>query len=86
VGLGTEILFVLMLGLLVLGPKQLHSCWNAWHGLRLSSKRQPAASSLNWARNLMLRIGTAKPTVRMNWLGASDPSSGTRYRNSKPAD
>jgi Sec-independent protein translocase protein TatA len=25
VGLGTEILFVLMLGLLVLGPKQLHT-------------------------------------------------------------
>jgi Sec-independent protein translocase protein TatA len=25
VGLGTEILFILMLGLLVLGPKQLHT-------------------------------------------------------------
>jgi Sec-independent protein translocase protein TatA len=25
VGLGTEILFILMLGLLVLGPKQLHA-------------------------------------------------------------
>ena len=26
-GLGTEILFVLMLGLLVLGPKQMHTLW-----------------------------------------------------------
>ena len=26
-GLGTEIMFVLMLGLLILGPKQMHALW-----------------------------------------------------------
>jgi hypothetical protein len=30
VGLGNEILFILMLGLLVLGPKQLHASWGMW--------------------------------------------------------
>src|ERR1700732_570949 len=40
-----------------------------WRGLKLRSKRRAAASNLNWARNLIMPIGAAKPIARMNQLG-----------------
>jgi hypothetical protein len=58
VGLGTEILFMAMLGLLVLGLKQLHTLLG--HG-----KRPAAASRLNSWRNSTLRIGLKRLIVRM---------------------
>src|ERR1700732_3053263 len=59
-------------------------CWDAWHGLKLSSKRQAAASSLNLRRNSMLRITRVRLRPRMNWWGTSEPSSDPRHRNSEP--
>ena len=43
-GLGTEIMFVLMLGLLVLGPKQLHSLLR--HVARAKAQFEEASRSL----------------------------------------
>ena len=44
VGFGMEILFVLMLGLLILGPKRLHTiCWPTWRGLTLNSRMRRVA-------------------------------------------
>jgi Sec-independent protein translocase protein TatA len=45
VGLGTEILFVLMLGLLVLGPKQLHALLK--HVARAKAQFEEASRGLN---------------------------------------
>jgi Sec-independent protein translocase protein TatA len=36
VGFGTEILFMLMLGLVVLGPKRLHAMAGTWPELKLN--------------------------------------------------
>jgi Sec-independent protein translocase protein TatA len=44
VGLGTEILFILMLGLLVLGPKQLHTLLG--HVARAKAQFEEASRSL----------------------------------------
>jgi Sec-independent protein translocase protein TatA len=43
VGLGTEILFILMLGLLILGPKQLHTLLG--HVVRAKAQFEKASRS-----------------------------------------
>ena len=85
-GLGTEILFVLMLGLLVLGPKQLHTLLGRVARAKARVRRgKPQLQVSTWRRNSMLRITRARLRPRMNWLGTSEPSSDPRYRNSEPA-
>jgi Sec-independent protein translocase protein TatA len=44
VGLGTEILFILMLGLLLLGPKQMHTLLG--HVVRAKAKFEEASRGL----------------------------------------
>jgi Sec-independent protein translocase protein TatA len=55
VGLGTEILFVLMLGLLVLGPKQLHTLL----GRVARVKAQLQEASRNFKSQLASEFDTA---------------------------
>jgi hypothetical protein len=58
VAFGTEILFMLMLGLVVLGPKRLQPCWDTWSELKLNSRMRRAALSLSSRENSTLRLGT----------------------------
>jgi Sec-independent protein translocase protein TatA len=57
VGLGTEILFVLMLGLLVLGPKQLHGLL----GHLARAKAQLEVASRSFKSQLAAELDAADP-------------------------
>ncbi len=50
-GFGMELISLLMLGLLILGPKRLHTIWPMWRGLRLNSRKLHGASSLSSRQN-----------------------------------
>jgi Sec-independent protein translocase protein TatA len=56
VGLSTEILFIVMLGLLVLGPKQMHTLLGHVARANAQFERRVAASSLSSRRNSTLGI------------------------------
>ena len=56
-GLGTEILFVLMLGLLVLGPKQLHTLL----GRVARAKAQFEETSRGFKSQLAAELDAASP-------------------------
>ena len=83
-GLGMEILFVLVLGLLVLGPKQLHTLL----GHLARAKAQFEETSRGFKSQLAAEVDAARhdgeTETHKNWLGTSDTSSDPRYRNSKP--
>lgn len=85
-GLGTEILFILMVGLLILGPKQLHTLLGhvARAKAQFEEASRTAVSRLSSWRNSRLRIRREKRMLRMNWLGTGEPSSDSRHRNSEP--
>jgi len=83
-GLGTEILFILMLGLLLLGPKQMHTLLGHMARAKAQLERRGAASSLSSRRNSMLRRRRGKLILRTNWLVTSELSSDTTYPNSEP--
>jgi Sec-independent protein translocase protein TatA len=56
VGFGTEILFILMLGLLILGPKQLHTLLE--HVAR--AKAQFESASRGFKSQLATELGAAR--------------------------
>jgi uncharacterized repeat protein (TIGR03803 family) len=65
VGFGTEILFMLMLGLVVFGPKRLHAMAGTWPELKLNSRthRLPAAPSESVPFPSELCFGTSQEGV-----------------------
>ncbi len=71
-GLGTEILFMLMLGLVVLGPKRLHAMLG--HVARAKAELENATRgiSLNLRPNSRSRPWTGKLVVHLNWLESSE--------------
>jgi Sec-independent protein translocase protein TatA len=74
VGLGTEILFMLMLGLLVLGPKQLH----ALLGHVTRAKAQFEEASRGFKSQLAAELDAVHQegeTDSSNALGTSEPCS-----------
>ena len=82
-GLGTEILLILMLGLLVLGPKQLHKLL----GQVARAKAQFEEASRGFKSQLAVELDAAHQegeTDVSNVVGASEPSSDPRYRNIEP--
>jgi Sec-independent protein translocase protein TatA len=85
VGFGTEILFILMLGLLVLGPKRLHAMLG--HVARAKAELENATRGMKsqLATELDAAPRTAKPIALTNQLETSEPSSHSRYRNSESA-
>jgi Sec-independent protein translocase protein TatA len=84
VGLGTEVLFILMLGLLVLGPKQLHTLLG--HMARAKAQFEEASRGFksHSRRNSTLRSRRERLMLRMNWLGTSELSSAPQYRSGEP--
>jgi Sec-independent protein translocase protein TatA len=84
VGFGTGILFMLTLGLVVLGPKRLHAM--------LGQVARAKAELENATRGIKSQLGAeldavpreAKPIACLNQLGISEPSSDSRYRKSEP--
>ena len=79
-GLGTEILFILMLGLLVLGPKHLH----ALLGHVARAKAQFEEVSRGFKSQLAAELDAVHQdgeTDVSNVVGASEPSSDPRYLN-----
>jgi Sec-independent protein translocase protein TatA len=68
-GFGTEILFILMLGLLVLGPKQLHTLL----GNVARAKAQFAEASRGFKSQLKAELDVAHPESE---IGASDELDG----------
>lgn len=82
-GFGTEILFVLVLGLLVLGPKQLHTLLG--HVVR--AKAQFEEASRGFKSQIAAELDAAHQAGDAdvsNVVGTSEPSSDPRYRNSEP--
>ncbi|MGA2694760.1 MAG: hypothetical protein ABSE92_01790 [Terriglobales bacterium] len=64
-GFGTEILFIVMLGLLVLGPKQLYSM--------LGRAARTRAELENAVRGIKAQLAAElKRMARLNWLGSSE--------------
>jgi len=84
VGLGTEILFIVMLGLLVLGPKQLHTLL----GHMARAKAQFEEASRGFKSQLVAELDTThqerETDAPHELVGTSEPSSDPRYRNSEP--
>ncbi len=83
-GFGTEILFILMLGVLVLGPKQLHTLLG--HVPR--AKAQLDEASRGFKSQLAAELDAAhregKTDTSHELLENSESSSDPRYRNSQP--
>ena len=81
-GFGTEVLFILMLGLLVLGPKQLHTLLG--HVARAKAQFEEASRGLKsqLAAELDARHQEAETDAPDELIGASEPSSDYPYRSS----
>jgi Sec-independent protein translocase protein TatA len=75
VGLGTEILFILMLGLLVLGPKQMHTLLG--HVARAKAELENATRGLKsqLAAELDAAPGAATADCSHVLIGNCDPCS-----------
>jgi Sec-independent protein translocase protein TatA len=84
VGLGTEILFILALGLLVLGPRRLHTL--VGHVARAKAQFEEASRGLK--SQLEAELDATHQDRETNTshelVGTSEPSSDPRYRNSEP--
>jgi Sec-independent protein translocase protein TatA len=85
VGLGTESLFMITLGLVVLGPKRLHAMIG--HVARAKAELENATRSIESQLGAELNepLRKAKPVAPTNQERTSEPSSDTGHRNSKPA-
>lgn len=83
-GFGMEILFVLVLGLLVLGPKRLHTILG--HVAQAKAELENAARGLKSQLAAELDATHQEKTIelRRNRVGIREPSSDPRYRNSEP--
>lgn len=82
-GLGTEILIILLLGLLVLGPKQLHKLLG--HVARARAQFEEA--SRGFKSQIAAELDAAHQlgeTDVSHVVGTSEPFSDPRYRNSEP--
>jgi Sec-independent protein translocase protein TatA len=84
VGLGTEILFILALGLLILGPRRLHTL--VGHVARAKAQFEEASRGLK--SQLEAELDATHQDRETNTshelVGTSEPSSDPRYRNSEP--
>ena len=78
-GLGTEILFILMLGLLVLGPKQLHTLLG--HVAR--AKAQFEEASRGFKSQLATEFDAMHHEAKT--VGISEPSADTPHRDETTA-
>jgi hypothetical protein len=58
VGFGTELLFIVALGLVVLGPKRLHIVWHTRRGLKLNLTRQAGGTKFQLAAHSKMRLRT----------------------------
>jgi Sec-independent protein translocase protein TatA len=65
-GLGTEILFILILGLLLLGPKQLHRLLGDAGRAKAQFEETSRRFKSQLAADTMLRIGREKQTYEAN--------------------
>ena len=83
-GLGTEILFILALGLLILGPRRLHTL--VGHVARAKAQFEEASRGLK--SQLEAELDATHQDRETNTshelVGTSEPSSDPRYRNSEP--
>jgi len=84
VGLGTEILFILVLGLLVLGPKQMHTLLG--HVARAKAQFEEASRGLRSQLTAELdATHVIKETDALHAsAGTGEPSSDPRYLNGEP--
>jgi Sec-independent protein translocase protein TatA len=84
VGAGTQILFILMLGLLVLGPKQLHTLLG--HAARAKSQFEEASRSFK--SQLAVELDAAhhegETDASHELAGTSEPSSDPQFWNNEP--
>jgi Sec-independent protein translocase protein TatA len=84
VGLGTEILFILALGLLILGPRRLHTL--VGHVARAKAQFEEASRGLKsqLEAELDAKHQDRETNTSHELVGTSEPSSDPRYRNSEP--
>ena len=83
-GLGTEILFILMLGLLVLGPKRLHTLLG--HAARAKSQFEEARRTFKsqLAAELDAAHHEGETDASHELAGTSEPSSDPEFCNNEP--
>src|ERR1700730_13060701 len=67
-------------------PSSCTRCWDTWHGLKLGSKRQAAASSLNLRRNSMLRTTRVSLMRALASVGVFSHVRGDRFALSRRAE
>ena len=84
-GFGTELLFMLMLGLVVLGPKRMHAMLGHVARAKAELEKATRGISLSSARSSMPPITTARLRLSTNGSARSESSSHSRSRNSKSA-
>jgi Sec-independent protein translocase protein TatA len=84
VGLGTDILFILMLGLLILGPKQLYALFG--HVARAKAQFEEASRGLKSQHGAELDAvhQEGETDASRGLAGDSEPSADPRCRKSEP--
>jgi Sec-independent protein translocase protein TatA len=85
VSFGTELLFIFMLALLLLGPKQLHSMLGYVARAKVELEKATRGMKSQLAAELDAGPRVGETDARINHLGTREPSSDGWYWTANPA-